>query len=355
MRLVISLGAILALFSCGKHPEEEALPLPLAFRVTAGELESKAVTNRAMGQAYDTNERFVVYAAYSENTFNPSSPSSYENFWDANGLECSYQSYYHAWVPSTVYYWPRAGYLTFQAYSPARVSGVTHSWSNGFTFTDFTVPNAGSQYDLLYSARVENCQRSQYPITDGNGYDDDPDTPAYIYNGINLAFNHALSLIEVQAASALGSNSSTQFYIQKIELKNAYNQGTFTQNNGNWSVNTSASMVSYPVLDKGTEWQAVPGSEESATSVNPGQVLMLLPQTLDRTAGTFDLSTDAYLEVTYKEGTGGTPEITRIPLTDPWEKGNRYTYKLLFSSYIEFTARITKWDDEIVGRTRIII
>jgi hypothetical protein len=363
MRLVISL-AVLVLLSCGKLPEEGAR-VPLLFKAGASEMESKAIqTNKAMGTAYDTNESFVVYAAFSESTFNASVPSSYSDFWDSDGLTCSYRSQFDAWLPSTVYYWPGAGYLTFQAYSPAGAAShmtLGHSWSSGFTFTNFTVPAAGSQYDLLYSARVENRQRSQYPITDGNGYDDDPDTPTHIYNGINLAFNHALSLIEVQTASALGSNASTKFYVQKIELKNAYNNGTFTQSTvdqstGTWDVTTSGGMVNYPVLDKGSDWQVVPGSEEAPASVNPALTLMLLPQTLDRDAGaSFNATTDAYLEVTYKEGTAGASETVQIPLTDPWLRGNKYTYKLVFSSYIEFTALITKWDEEIIGYTRIII
>ena len=364
-RILISL-AFLALLSCGKLPEEGDLrQIPLTFKAMAGEMESKAIqTNKAMGTGYDTNESFVVYAAFSENTFNASVPSSYTDFWTSAGLACTYDSHYSAWVPSTVYYWPAAGTLTFQAYSPAGAASdmtLSHSWANGFTFNNFTVPGAGSQYDLLYSARVENRTRSQYTITDGNGYDDEQDYPTHIYNGINLAFNHALSLIEVQTASSLGSNASTKFYVQKIELKNAYDNGSFTQSTadpdtGTWNVNTTVAMVDYTVLDKGSDWQVVPGSEETPVSVNPNLALMLLPQTLDRDAGSaFNAATDAYLEVTYKEGSTGASETIKIPLTDPWVRGNRYTYKLVFSSYIEFTALITQWNDEIIGRTRIII
>ena len=360
--------AALALFSCGKLPEEGAADqIPLAFQATAGDLESKAIqTNKAMGTAYDTHESFVVYAAYSDNS--PFDPASCTDFWDHTGLVTgSYDSDFHAWVPhnasapSLVYYWPLAGYLTFQAYSPAGATGitVTHDWADGFNF-DFTVPAAGSQYDLLYSARVESCRRADYTVTDGNGYDDDPDTPSYIYNGVDLAFNHALSLIEVQVSSSLGANASTKFYVQKIELRNAYNKGTFTQSTsdqttGTWTVNTSAKVV-YSVLNKEPDWQVVPGNEESPISVNPAQTLMLLPQTLDRDAGSaLNTTTDAYLYVTYKEGATGATQTAQIPLTDPWVRGNKYTYRLVFSSFIEFTAIITKWDDEIRGSTRIII
>ncbi len=356
----IVLLAAAALVSCRKNPPERVpAQVPLTFKVTAGELKSKAVTNKDMGTAYDKNESFVVYSVYSQNPF----PASYENFWDGNGLTCSYNNYYDAWAPNDIYYWPMAGYLTFQAYSPAG-TGVTvnHSWTNGFSFPNFTVPAEGSQYDLLYSTRAENCRRADYIIPDGNAYDDDPDYPSYIYNGINLAFSHALSLIEVQTSSSLGSNASTKYYVQKIELKNAYNNGSFAQSTvdpttGDWTVNTSAAKVDYTVLDKTPDdWQLVPGADETPVSVNLAQTLMLLPQTLDRgTAGTFESATDAYLYVTYKEGASGVTQVAQIPLTEPWVRGNKYTYKIVFSSYIEFTALITDWENEIIGYHRIII
>lgn len=370
-KTLVVLLMVLALLSapgCGKIdpviqegseiPEDLSNPkIPLIFNALADSTITKAVTNKAMGSAYDTNESFVAYAAYSEDPFTPTISGSYSNFWDQNGLTCTYTGSYNAWAPSTTYYWPKAGYLTFQAYSPAVAPGLTsttHSWSDGFTFSNFTVQNAGSQYDLLYTERVENCQRSNYTISRSNGYDDDPNYPTFIYNGINLAFKHALNLIEVQAASALGSNATLKFYVQKIVLKNAYYKGTFTQNNESWDVVNS--MVDYTVLDKGSDWQVLPGADESPASINPGLTLILMPQALHRSAGTtLDTATDAYLEVTYKEGSTGAATTIQIPLPDPWERGKKHTYRLVFSSHIEFTARITDWDDEIRGYHRIVI
>lgn len=353
-----------------EDPETPEDPeVPLVFNVVADSTMTKAVAvpNKPIGSAYDKNESFVAYAAYSENRF---STSSYSDFWDPKGITCSYSSTYNAWTPSAVYYWPRVGYLSFQAYSPAGAeehmdsgtgpgSGHHFSWDTGFSFEGFTIRAAGSQYDLLYTDLVKDCQRANYTIThnDGyDGYDDDPNYPEFIYNGINLTFHHALSQIEVQTSSSLGSNASLKYYVQKIEIINAFDNGTFTQSTGAWDVNDSVPMVNYTVLNKDPDWQLVPGADETPVSVNPAQTLMLLPQTLDRgTVGTFETGTDAYLKVTYKEGASGTTRTAQIPLTDPWITGKKYIYKLVFSNYIEFTATITKWDDEIVGYHRIII
>ena len=182
-----------------------------------------------------------------------------------------------------------------------------------------------------------------------------PTIPLSETTGINLAFKHALSLIEVQTVSALGSNASLKFYVQKIELKNAYNTGTFTQSNETWS--SFSGKDDYTVLDKGSgNWQIIPGADENPVSVNPNLTLMLMPQTLHRSAGsTLDTLTDAYLEVTYKEGSSGVSQTIQIPLTDPWLVGKKHIYRLIFSNHIEFTAQITDWEEEIRGSHRIVI
>ncbi len=345
-----------------ESPETPEDPeVPLVFNAVADSTMTKAVTNKAMGSTYDKNESFVAYAGYSENPFTASSCSYY---WNSNGLKCSYNDEtYKAWTPSTIYYWPKTGYLTFQAYSPAIAPGLTsvdHDWSNGFTFNDFTVRSAGEQYDLLYTERVENCQRANYTIIRGDGYDDDPNY-TFIYNGINLAFKHALSLIEVQTSSSLGSNASLKYYVQSIKLINAYDNGTFTQSTidpatGAWDVNTTVPMVSYDVLNKYPDWQLVPGADEVPVSVNPAQTLMLLPQELNRDrSDTLDETTDAYLEVIYKEGETGELQTDKLPLTEPWEPGKKYIYQLVFSNYIEFNAYISPWGPETVGSHTIII
>ena len=216
-------------------------------------------------------------------------------------------------------------------------------------------------HSFNYGAWLELYNTTDKTVNLGGLYlSDDPDYPSNIYNGIDISFSHALSLIEVQTASSLGANAAVKYYVQKIEVRNAYNNGTFTQSTidpatGNWVVNTSAT-VDYAVLNKTPDWQLVPGADETPVSVNPAQALMLLPQTLDRgTVGTFESAVDAYLTVTYKEGASGVTQIAQIPLTDPWIRGNKYTYKIVFSSYIEFTALISDWDDEVIGYHRIII
>ena len=351
--ICILLAEALLSAGCRKAPMPSSSTMPVFFAAPEVAAQTKAL-HTDMGVTYDTRESFVTYAAYSPSDFNPSAPGSYSDFW-VGGLPCSYNSTYHAWAPSDDYFWPMFGHLSFQAYSPADATPVpSFSWQNGFTFTSFTVPDAGAQYDLMYTDLVADCQRSDYTINDGDAYDDDHDFD-YTYNGVNLQFHHSLSLIEVQASSGLGSSSPVKYYVQKVVLKNAHYKGTFTSSNGVWDVVTGT-MTDYTILDLSGEtdpddqWKLLPGADEYPVSINSDLTLMLLPQTLNRTSTPdFDDNTDAYLEITYKSSTNHSPEPVRLPLTDIWEKGKKYTYSLVFSDYIEFTARITKWNEKITG------
>jgi hypothetical protein len=353
------LSAALLFPGCRKDPMPSSSSLPIFFAAPEVAGETKAL-HTAMGATYNTGESFVAFAAYSTSSFDPSAPGSYIPYWDTHGLKCSYNSTFHAWTPTGNYYWPMVGYLSFQAYSPWDAAVPSFDWQSGFTFANFTVPDAGNQYDLMYTDLVANCQSSDYTIKDGNAYDDEHDYE-YAYNGVNLRFHHTLSQVEVQASSGLGSSSPIKYYVQKVVLKNAYNTGTFTSNNGAWNVNEGV-KTDYTILDLSGEsdpedrWKVLPGADEYPESINTNLTLMLLPQTLNRASDPdFKEDTDAYLEITYKSSTNPSPDPVKLPLTDIWEKGKKYTYQLVFSDNIEFSAQITKWDDEITTGYYVIV
>lgn len=349
-----TLTALLLAAGCTKTSPDVS-EVPLFFSSP----ETKALTNTAIGPTYNTAESFKAYAAFSEGEFNPADPSSYKSYWNG-GVTCSYNNIYLGWAPAQVYYWPATGYLSFRAYSPADAPSPTaFSWANGFTWNNFTVPVAGSQYDLLYSNLVTNCQRSNY-TSEGEPYDDDPGYE-FIYKGVNISFRHALCRIEVQASSALGSYSTIKYSVQSIVLHNAYNTGNFSNSNESWAVNPGV-KTDYTLLDLSHEvdpvdqWRVLPGSDEYPISVHPEVTLMLLPQELDRTSDpAFSTSVDAYFEIVYKCSTDDVVHTTLLPLTDPWERGKKYTYKLVFSSDIEFSASISAWDDVITYGSYLIV
>lgn len=350
--LALAAAALLAQ-GCSKQPVPESSALPIRFAIPKVDEATKTVTNASMPSIYNIQETFKVFAAYSTSTFNPSDPESFINYWPAEGLTCSYNDTYNAWVPSAGYYWPLLGYLSFYAYSPAGGAAPDFSWTNGFTWNNFTVPDAGYQYDLLYTDLIPNKQSSDYTVIDGNAHDDDPDDE-YIYNGVNLKFKHALSLIQVQACSALGSYSSIKYYVQKVVLHNVYDTGDFTSDTENWT--DISNRADYTLLDLGDQWQVLPGSDQYPVSVHPDVTLMLLPQELDRASDPdFSESVDAYLTVVYKCNTDDEEHTTTLPLSGSWERGKKHIYKLIFSADIEFQAHISAWDEEITHGSYLIV
>ena len=343
---------LLLLIACGKGSRTSSPDVPLAFYATTADIQTKTVTGKTMSPKYDTGESFVVYAAFSGEEFDPA--GTYTSFWDG-GLTCSYSSQYMAWVPAQTYLWPMAGYLTFQAYSPAGVS-ASHSWSSGFTFAGFTIPSVpGDMYDLLYTDRVENLQRSQFT---GNNPYDERSADHGPYKGIDLPFKHALCLIEITAVNGLGSGAPSQFHIQKVELRNLWQTATFS--NDSWGSYTGA-KADYTLLNLSgntppANWQQLPGGEQEVPPLHPDKVMMLLPQQLDRdVAPGLNTTTDAYLHIEWKKTTGAQTvdevalQETDLDLGSAWEPGFRYGYRIIFSDYIEFVASIRRWDDEITG------
>jgi len=340
----MAIVSVLVLAACGKVPNASMQRVALLFSAT---VETEALTktgagapNKAMGATYDTRESFVVFAAYTEDVFDSSSRTDY---FTASGQECSYDNVAGYWKPENSYFWPVAGYLSFQAYSPSvaceDMATFAHHWDTGFTFTDFTVRSVDNQYDLLYTTIVKDIQR--YLYDENNPYDELVGDMGS-YKGIDLPFCHALSLIEVQASSGLGSVSQTKYYVQKIELKEAYNTGDFSSSSGAWS--GQENEVNYDVIDMGDQWKELPGNDLEGVSVNPDRVLMLLPQALDHGVS---------LRVTFKKGSGGSPQYADVSLTGNWEPGKKYTYKLVFSDYIEFDADIQPWGSVITGAVTI--
>ena len=343
--------------------------MPLLFDAQADNLATKANINLAMTGAYETGENFAVYAAFAETSFDRANASTYESFWPG-AIECAYDSVDDGWAPTTPYYWPLVGTLTFQAYSPYDLGStggtVTHTWAGGCTFTGFQVPAAGSQYDLMYSNRVENCRRSDY-TRDGDAYDDDNDRTGHPYNGIDIDFKHALSLIDVHAVSSLGSRSTIEYYIKNVRITGAHDTGTFSQAGESWSSVSGTS--SYTIL--GDTWKKLPSANESETEhpVNSSINMILMPQDLDHNGNTE--ADDVYIQFDYKKVDTRTEPATvlssesvswPIPLTytlsgesvTGWQKSIKYTYRFVFSDYIEFTASISRWGSTIHGTYLIV-
>ena len=251
MKKTIILAAIacVALAGCTKNERivDNGRDVAIGFSPISQRTATKAVVYGEQNATYTAGtspnfEKFLAYAAFTED--NTTVPST--NFFPAAGVECSYQpSGYPSgtdfWAPASIYYWPKAGYLTFHAFSPSVLDNgysatVTNAWPTGLSLTSFTAgTDMDKQIDILYSDFNAYQQRSMYNPETGFTYDDKTgdDNSQWAHNGVNLTFRHAMSAVQFRVVTDQDYTAGTQkhyFTVTKIEVLNVNNTGEFHEN-----------------------------------------------------------------------------------------------------------------------------
>ena len=262
-----------------------------------------------------------------------------------------------AWAPTSPYYWPKNGTVSFDAYAPAHAHAdtpgvgtgtVKSTAANGLTIENYTVAALGDQYDLLYS------KRTQDKITSTGGNND-------TYDGVDIEFKHALAAIEVTAKT--DNNYDDAIKLTKITIQKAYTKGTFKQNMANATTEGTAAWS-----DHGTEDSYVLFSGDQALSTTALTSLttpaisnaILLPQAFTHSGGN---KVSIRVDYTIKHGaaelaqyyevdlgtTNGHEESDPSALLSAWEMGKRYTYNFIFSlDKVYFAPKVDDWKDVTV-------
>ena len=255
-----------------------------------------------------------------------------------------------AWKPAQNYYWPKNGTLSFDAYAPADAHAtspsagtgkVNSTADKGLKIENYTVAELANQYDLLYSTRTLNKSKS----TDGTNT---------TYDGVDIAFHHALSAIEVTAKTKYDYSDAIK--LTKITILNAQNKGEFNQNmsdevtegTAKWSNNDAE--VDY-VLFSGDYALSTTALSSSTTPVISNAIL--LPQDFIHASSGNHVSIK--VDYSIKHGSSYLPQTQTFDLSATtvrsvsqtgWEMGKRYTYNFIFSlEDIYFAPSVDIWDD----------
>ena len=253
-----------------------------------------------------------------------------------------------AWKPAQNYYWPKNGTLSFDAYAPASAHATTpglgtgkvaSTAANGLKIENYTVAALANQYDLLYSTRTKD------KVTSTGGSND-------TYDGVDIAFHHALSAIEVTAQTK--DDYSDAIKLTKITILYAQNKGEFNQNMNNavtegtpkWTNNDTE--VSY-VLFSGDQALSTTALTSSTTPAISNAIL--LPQSFTHSPNKVSIKVDYSI----KHGSSYLPQTQTFDLSATtvssvaqtgWEMGKRYTYNFIFSlEDIYFAPSVDIWDD----------
>lgn len=196
---------------------------------------------------YPTTSSFSVFADYHKDAY-ATAKSATSNFTaymrGTEGVDVTHSTvvietdpavYNSYWTSSNPYYWPKDGYLTFAAYSPADTKNdligtgpeniqINYDITNGVKITGYEVKtDLSNQRDLMLSNRVVDQESTDMV------YDDPSITPT-AYDGVQLTFNHVLSAIKFSvAADADYSTDGYTITLDKLSIKNAYTKGNLTQ------------------------------------------------------------------------------------------------------------------------------
>ena len=246
-----------------------------------------------------------------------------------------------AWKPASVYFWPKNGYLAFDAYSPSSVTATCDA-TTGIAFSDFVASTSyANQIDLLYSNRVINKQSSVEHNND-------------TYDGVNIPFNHALSVVRVFVKASTDTDANL-IKVKSVKFMNIKKKGDFSQ--AGWTPAWTP---------KGDDVDLVIGDEADSTSSfaistaekQYGNNHIVLPQVFT--------GDSAVLEIKYYIlSQGDVKPLEQVahfalsgqtavkPGSDPvdshdheWKMGKRYNYHITFGlNEIYFAPSITDWED----------
>ena len=237
-----------------------------------------------------------------------------------------------AWKPASVYFWPKNGYLAFDAYSPSSVTATCDA-TTGIAFSDFVASTSyDDQIDLLYSTRVINKKSS---VEETNN----------TYDGVNIPFNHALSVVRVFVKASTDTDANL-IKVKSVKFMNIKNQGDFSQ--AKWTPEGDDVNLVIGEAANATSSTAISTAEEQY-----GNNHIVLPQKFT--------GDSAVLEIRYYIlGQGGVEPLEQVATlklasqsaegtethTGSWLMGKRYNYHITFGlNEIYFAPSITDWVD----------
>lgn len=374
--LLFAALAVVAMASCTKN--ELKVPSTgsdavISFQpVVANATKADYITNSSIAPSGDPKSstfKFAVYAWYTDGAKMTSSTTTATATKYMDAVEVSYKARHDdgtpgatpgatqgqgGWSPENKYYWPKNGYLSFDAYAPSTASSdgtFSSSVENGLQIADYTVKDRAQQYDLLYSTRTLNKSKS----TDGTNT---------TYDGVDIAFKHALAAIEVTAKTDADYGTDA-IKLNKVSILYAYKKGNFSQGMADaitedtpaWD-NQNTEVDEYVLYDAGATLSD--GASLSQTPLKSPAIsnAILLPQSFDHTPTTTN-TVSIKVDYSIKGTTDYLAQTQTFDLSDTkvgsidqtgWEMGKRYTYNFIFSlEEIYFAPQVAEWTDVTVN------
>lgn len=283
---------------------------------------------------YSTSVPFVSYA-----WFLPSGKRWDSDKADAKpyieGATISYNS--GRWLdPTTTYYWPKQGSLTFRAYSPAAMpagTDISVSAAGGVELKNWKLNATTNQGTDFMVAKISQDQKAN-AVTAG-------------YLGVPTLFMHQLAKISVRASLAkpFAPGSGKSIKIRKLTLRHIYTKATFSESEDKWH---SRSEVEDIVI-----YENAAGLELTTDAHTLADGLLLIPQHLSAVPTTGQEAQREEPVLTLEYSDEGGPHSDNYSFVGNigsyiWNKGQHIRYGIVFGTEeepIDFNAGVGTWTD----------
>ena len=360
---IIAAAAIVALAACTKSDADKTAyeqSRVINFNTVTGKATKAPITGTTYHYNYSSFGVFAWYLA--EGNWNTAAANSSAVAYMGSGsplatpVEVTWNEDKDIWAPSSTYYWPLQGKLTFIAYSPYDAATATFSNAGLLTLTGYTLDTTvADQVDLLYSAVAADKTQNESYYVDGTNSKDSQTADGD--KGVNIQFKHALAQIIFKAKTADSVyDAGLSFKIDSIVVNAA---------------STAASMtVTNPAVDAApaaiTTWDT-PGTNANfnvrvaafpeaantyltkSLSAEIGDALLAIPVT--SFAGTDPTITVKYTlyRLSDNQSLGSKKVTVHVDAVDDiitsWQAGKKYEYDLNIDlEKIYFTPSIIDWD-----------
>jgi len=357
----LAAAAIVALAACTKNniDVDSIEGRVINFNTVAGKATKAPISGTAYLSTYDSFGVFAWYLASGDWSTSAANSSAVSYMDD---VEVAFDDTKDIWAPTSTYYWPLEGKLTFIAYSPKAAATAAFSNEGVLTLTDYTLSTTvADQVDLMYSAIAANKDQNESYYTDTVNSKDSQ--AAEGDKGVNIQFKHALAQIIFKAKTADEVyDAGLSFKIDSIVVNAASTAASMTVTNpatdvapaGITTWNTPGTKVNFNV--RVAAFPEAANTYLTKTLSDPiGDALLAIPVTeFDTTDPTITVKYSLY-RLSDNQALGSKKVTVNVKDIDDiitsWQAGKKYEYDLKIDlQKIYFTPSIIDWTNgEVQG------
>lgn len=209
------------------------------------------------------------------------------------------------WFPGEKYYWPSGKKLSFYAWYPYTVAGMTLTDNThaGAPVMTYAIPeNVADQIDVMTATAIDENDPSSTTV------------------GTQLTFDHALAAVKFVTGSDMPECTVNSVTIKNVKYKGSYNLGT-----GTWELQDDVRNFS---VDIGTD---ADGTEDVAVT-GDNQTFFMMPQAFENRDAKIEVNLTIEGEECILYASLKDIHLDEATGESKYEKGKTYVYRISYTS-----------------------